>query len=128
MTKVLFAILLSFSTLSARAEECEVVLDPIRAENEMIIEMLSIYRHRIEEVSNIDVKDVKFSVIETGLLPPEGCAFRYEWTGTVEFRGKNTAGCLVGQPITRKMRTIPGKKPEITFEYDLGAGYYVDCP
>ena len=114
-----------FISSHAFSDGCETSLDHIHSENQLAIEVLAQFGHRITEVTDLAVKEFDFQTIRTGGLPPQECGFRFEWIGKVEFRGENTGGCLVRQPILKKLTLHPNQSPLTEFK-NLGAAD-VDC-
>jgi hypothetical protein len=112
-----------FMSSHAFSDECETSLDHIHSWNQMAIEVLAQFGHRITEVTDLAVKDFDFQIIRTGGLPPQECGFRFEWTGKVEFRGENTGRCLVRQPILKKLILHPNQGPLTEFKNVGNADY-----
>src|SRR5262245_16153242 len=120
-------IALGLFAFSAFGDQCDTTLDHIYAENQMVAELITTYRMTFDEVKDIQVKGILFKAIPTGVLPSQGCAFRYEWTAKVEFRGPATQHCIVRHPIKKSLVTYPDKAPVTTFTWDIKDLEY-DCP
>jgi len=116
MTKYLVLSLSLFYSSQAFSDGCETSLDHIHSENQIVIEVLAQFGHRITEVTDLGVKDFDFKTIRTGGLPPQECGFRFEWAGKVEFRGENTGECLIQQSILKKLTLHPTQSPLTEFE------------
>lgn len=121
MIKVILSLLLATFISQAANADCNVSLDDIHSKNEMMIEVASMYRHTIPEVSDLNIYDFDFKILKTGALPgdeSEECSHHFIWKGIVTLRGENTAHCLIKQLVVKKLETFRKKPNRVTFEID----------